>query len=142
MKDFYVDAGEEIPPNVPKPRGKPIQVNCFVSYDHAADRTNRLSQTGFILYYNWAPIIWYSKRQNTVEISTFRAEFVALRTTTDLIISLRYKLRMVGLPIEGAAIFCVKMYLYTGMPHLLNPNSRKSTKLSVFIERGNAWLPT
>ena len=27
MKDLYVDAGEEIPPNSPKPRGKPVQVN-------------------------------------------------------------------------------------------------------------------
>ena len=37
MKDMYVDAGEEIPPNAPKPRGKPVQVNCFVDYDHAGD---------------------------------------------------------------------------------------------------------
>ena len=27
MKDLYVDNGEKIPPNDPKPRGKPVQVN-------------------------------------------------------------------------------------------------------------------
>ena len=37
MKDLYVDAGEEIPPNTPKPGGKPVQVNCFVDYDHEGD---------------------------------------------------------------------------------------------------------
>jgi hypothetical protein len=35
---------------------------------------------------NQAPITWYSKRQNTVESSTFAyAEFIALKTAVDLI---------------------------------------------------------
>ena len=113
MKDLYVDAGEEIPPNAPKPRGKPAQVNCFVDYDHAGDISTRQSQTGNILYFNSAPIIWYSKRQNTAESSTFGAEFLELQIETDLIVSLRYKLRMIGVPIEGAAIFfCDNEYKY------------------------------
>jgi hypothetical protein len=42
-----------------------------------------------------------------VETSTFGSEFVALRTACDLIISMRYKLRMFGVPIEGPAqVFC------------------------------------
>jgi hypothetical protein len=54
-----------------------------------------------------APIIWYSKQQNTVESLTFGSEFVALRMAVELIIGLRYKLRMFGVPVEGAAnIFC------------------------------------
>ena len=36
-----------------------------------------------------------------VEISTFGVEYVALRITTDLIVSFGYKLRMIGVPIEG-----------------------------------------
>jgi len=52
---------------------------------------------------NKAPILWYSKRQNTVESSTFGSEFVAMRIATDLIVSLRYKLRMFGIPIVGPA---------------------------------------
>jgi hypothetical protein len=46
-------------------------------------------------------VIWYSKRQNTVETSTFGSEFVAMRIAVELVESLRYKLRMFGLPIEG-----------------------------------------
>ena len=37
MKNLYVGSGEEIPPNAPKPRGKPVQVNCFVNSDHVGD---------------------------------------------------------------------------------------------------------
>jgi hypothetical protein len=51
--------------------------------------------------------LWYSKRQNTVETSTFGSEIVALRIAVELIDSLRYKLRMFGVPLAGPArVFC------------------------------------
>ena len=113
MKDVYPDAQEDLPPNAPEPRGNAIQVNCFVDSDHAGDRITRRSQTGVILYCNSAPIVWYSKRQNTVESSTFGSEFVALRIASELIISLRYKLRMFGIPITGPAnVFCDNESVY------------------------------
>jgi hypothetical protein len=113
MKDIYPDAEEDLPPNAPEPRGNSIQVNCFVDSDHAGDRVTRRSQTGIILYCNSAPIVWYSKRQNTVESSTFGSEFVALRIASELIISLRYKLRMFGIPVDGPAnVFCDNESVY------------------------------
>ena len=57
MEDLYVDTGEKIPPNAPKPREKPVQVNCFVNSYHAVDITTRKSQTGIILYCNSVPNI-------------------------------------------------------------------------------------
>ena len=54
-----------------------------------------------------SPIVWLSQRQITVETSTFGSEFVALRIARDLTISMRYKLRMFGIPLEGPAqVFC------------------------------------
>lgn len=50
-----------------------------------------------------APIIWYSKKQNTVESSTFGSELVALRVARDLIAALRTKLRLFGVPLKGPA---------------------------------------
>ncbi len=38
-----------------------------------------------------------------METSTFGSEFVALKTGVELIKSLRYKLHMIGVPIEGPA---------------------------------------
>jgi hypothetical protein len=42
-----------------------------------------------------------------VESSTFGSEFVALRTAVDMIEGLRYKLRMMGIPLDGStSVFC------------------------------------
>lgn len=107
MKKLYPDTKEEIPSDSPKPRGKEIQLNGFVDADFAGDKLSRCSYMGIIIYGNMSPLIWYSKKKNTIETSTFGDEFVALRIATELIISLRYKLRMMGVPIEEPAqIFC------------------------------------
>jgi hypothetical protein len=46
-------------------------------------------------------VIWYSKRQNTVEASTFGSEFIAMKTAIEQVESLRYKLWKMGIPISG-----------------------------------------
>ena len=57
-----------------------------------------------------APIICYSKLHNTVEDSIFGLEVVALRTSTDMIDYMRYKLRCFGIPVKGPAeVFCDNM---------------------------------
>jgi hypothetical protein len=67
----------------------------------------RRSHTGIIIYVNNAPILWYSKRQNTVESSSFGSEFVALRIAKEMVVALRYKLRLFGIDIDGPAyVFC------------------------------------
>jgi hypothetical protein len=76
-------------------------VSCFVDANHAGDRVTRRSHIGIIIFVNRAPIIWYSKQQNTVETSTFGSEFVAAQIAVELIESLRYKLRMFGVLIDG-----------------------------------------
>jgi len=113
MKEFYPDAEEKIPPNAPKSRGKPVQINCFVDSDHAGNLATRRSHTGILIFLNMAPISWYSKRQNTVESSTFSSEFIALKTAVEQLMALRYKLRMFGIPIEGPArAFCDNEAVY------------------------------
>ena len=78
-------------------------MTAFVDASHASNRVTRRSHTGFVIFLNRAPIIWYSKRQNTVETSTFTSEFIAMKICTEAIIGLRYKLRMFGIPIDGPA---------------------------------------
>ena len=103
MKELYPDAVEDLPPNAPKPLGKPVQMSVFVDADHAGDKMTRRSRTGILIYLNSAPIIWFSKRQNTVETSTFGSEFVAMRQAFEMIKALNYKLRMFGIPIQDKA---------------------------------------
>ena len=107
MRSIYRDAKEEIPPNAPPPRGKAVQLNVYVDADHAGNKVTRRSQTGILIFLNMAPISWYSKKQNTVESSTFGSEMIALKIATEKIIGLRYKLRMMGVPLDGPAnVFC------------------------------------
>jgi hypothetical protein len=105
--DVYRDAKEAIPPIAPPPRGKRMTTHCFVDANLAGDMAGRRSQTGILIFVNQAPIIWHSKRQNTVETSTFGSEIVAMKNATELIEALRYKLRMFGVEIDGPTdIFC------------------------------------
>jgi hypothetical protein len=73
-EDFYKYAEEPLPPNMPTPRGRPMTTHCFVDSDHAGDRVTRRSQTGILIFCNRAPVIAYSKRQNSVEASTYGSE--------------------------------------------------------------------
>jgi len=93
-KAFYPDAQEAIPSNAPEPLGNPVVLSCFVVADHAGNKVTRSSHTGIILFCNRAPIVWFSKRQNTVETSSFGSEFVALCIAVELIEPLRHKLWM------------------------------------------------
>jgi hypothetical protein len=105
--DFYRGATEPIPGDAPEPRGNLVSTHCFVDADHAGNLITRRSQSGILLFVNRAPILWYSKKQNTVKTSTFCSEFVAMRIAVELIESLWYKLRMFGIPIEGPTnIYC------------------------------------
>jgi len=60
---------------------------------------------GILIFVNRAPIIWYSKRQNTVEVGTFGSEITAMKNAIELIEALWYKLRLFGEPIDSATNF-------------------------------------
>ena len=105
--EFYPGAHEAVPPKAPELRGQSVSMTCFVDADHAGCRVTRRSQTGIIIMVNRSPILWYSKRQNTVETSTFGSEFVAMRIATELVEGLRLKLRMLGVQVDGPTnLFC------------------------------------
>ena len=90
--DFYRDAEEAIPGDMPLQRGVSVSTHCYVDSDHAGNTVTRRSQTGLLLFVNRALIVWYSKCQNTVETSTFGSEFIAMKTAVEQIEAFRYKL--------------------------------------------------
>jgi Reverse transcriptase (RNA-dependent DNA polymerase) len=100
-KEFYPDASEQLPSNAPKPRGNSVQMICYCDSDHAGDLMTRRSRTGVLIFLNRAPILWYSKKQSGIETITFGSEFMGLKVATDLIKGLRYKVRMMGIPLDG-----------------------------------------
>ena len=80
----------------------------------------RRSRTGFIIYLNNAPVIWYSKRQGTVETSVFGAEFVAMKAGFEACYGLRYELRMMGVQVMSHSIVTVITCQLSRIPRTLN----------------------
>jgi hypothetical protein len=46
---------------------------------------------------------WFSKKQGSIETSTFGSEFVTLKTAMEANMGLRYKIRMMGVLIDGSS---------------------------------------
>ena len=82
---------------------------CYVDVNHAVNILNRKSNQRILIYVNNTPVVWYYKRQNTLELPSFGSEFLAFRIATDLVEYLRYKLLCFGVPLDGPSnIFCDK----------------------------------
>ena len=99
--EFGLDTKEDLPPRMPEARGQGFTIRAFVDADHAGDSITRRSRTGFIVYLNMAPVYWMSKKQTSVETSSFGSEFIAMKQCTEYLRGLRYKLRMLGIPCDG-----------------------------------------
>ena len=109
-KDFYPDDQEMMPRHMPEALGNFVAIKSYVDANHAGNMENRRSNSVIIIYVNNETIIWYSKRQNTVEASIFGLEFDAIIIATEIIEFLRYKLRCFGIPAEDPAeVFCNNM---------------------------------
>ena len=97
----FVDAKEEIPPNAPEARGLGFTIFANVDSDHAGDEITRRSRTGFIVFLNNSPIYWFSKKQGGIETSSFGSEFIAMKQCCKYLRGLRFKLRMMGIVVDG-----------------------------------------
>jgi hypothetical protein len=93
--------------NRPEPRGNAVKLSLFSDADHAGNLLTRRSHTGHMIFLNNALVDWYSKGQATVESSTFGSKTIVLRTGIDKLQALRYKLYMMGVPMDGTCdVFC------------------------------------
>jgi hypothetical protein len=74
-----------IPPNAPEPRGNSVQTTCFADSGHAGNLVSQKLRTGMLVSANQAPIIFYSKKRGSIEMSSFGSEFSALKTAAELV---------------------------------------------------------
>ena len=88
--------------------------------------------TGFLIFLGSAPIFYYSKRQNTVEISIYGSEIFAMRILIEHLLVIHYKLRMVCMEVENVLLnWGIKMqWWWTLGCHQLH--SRKKYNLVAF----------
>ena len=99
--EFYEDTEEDIPYDLPQADGNLATLTTYVDADHARDMVSCRSITGVLMLLNNTPVYWLSKRQKTVETSTYGSELIAARIAVDMIIAMRYKLRVLGVNLEN-----------------------------------------
>ena len=103
-EEFYPDAVEEIPNDMPESKGKEMKITIWVDADHAHDQVTRKSVTGIVVMINGMVYKTVSKRQATVESSTYGSELVASRVAVDIAIEVRYLLRMLGVKVNSPVL--------------------------------------
>ncbi len=99
--EVYANFVEELPPDMPEPKGKPVCTTNFVDANLMHGLTNGKSVSVIIHMINLTPTDWYCKKQNRVESATYGSEFMAARIAVEQIIDMRYTLRMMGVPLDG-----------------------------------------
>ena len=97
----HAGAQELIPHDAPEPLGKRVVQTTHVDANLLHDLLQGNSVTGIFHFLNQTPIDGYSRKQPTVETSTYGSEFVAAKLAVQQIINLRLMLRYLGVPVYG-----------------------------------------
>jgi hypothetical protein len=78
-----------------------LQLRAFSDANWGGDKSTRRSTSGVLIHMNGGPIIYKSKRQTTVALSSAEAEYMALALATQEVICLRYLLEDIGAVSKG-----------------------------------------
>jgi len=113
---------EEIDPRFPTPLSSELEITIFVDADHGHDKVTGRSIAGLLRFVGSTPVMWSSKRQSSMQTSTFRAEFTALKKAVEEATAIRYCLRSMGVKVEKPTPICVD-----NMSVVLNASNPGST---------------
>ena len=137
FKEHYRDAKEPMPARMPTPRGRPVVVSAYVDASHAGNKLTRQSHTGVQIFVNHALIMWHSKKQYSVETSAFASEYTALKVCIEMINGLRFKLRMMGVPLdkEPCKVFCDNQAVVLNSSEIGSTLSKKHNSVAYHMTR-------
>ena len=116
-----------IPEHCPEPHEKFTTLMAHVDADHAGDLLTRRSRSGYIIYMNNSPIYWLSKRQNSIETSSYGSEYTAMKQCCETLRGIRYKLQMMGIPMKPTAYVFgdnQSVFVNSSIPHSTLKKSR------------------
>ena len=156
FEEYYRGAKEEMPHQMPRPRGIAVRTSAYCDSSHGANKVTRRSHSGHILFVNSAPVKWLSRRQQTVETSAFSSEFIALKQCIEDIEHLRFKLRMFGIPLyqdedgDATCILCDNEGVVNNTSKVHSSLNKKHSSIAYHFARWNvaagvckiAWVPT
>ena len=79
QRAVYVGAKEEIPHDIPEPKGKHVTTTTCVDANLHHDQVNGKAVTACLHIVNATSSDWYTRRQGTVETATYLSELVAAK---------------------------------------------------------------
>ena len=121
QRTVYRGAKEEIPHDIPEPKGKHVTTSTYVDANLHHDQVTGKAVTACLHMVNATPSHWHTKRQATVETATFGS---AARIATDQIIDLRYTLMYLGVPVRS------KSYMFGDNKSVVDSASIPTSTLS------------
>ena len=84
--------------------GNKVKLTYYVDADYARDKVTRESVSSYMIFINNTLYKFYTKRQNTVQTSTFGSELVATSIAVEAMMEIHYVLRTIGVRIEKTSI--------------------------------------
>ena len=102
-RSVYGNVSEVVPNDALEQKGSVVTMITFVDANLIHDVVSGKSDTGVIHMLNRTPIDFYSKKQSTVETTTYGSEFLVALTATEKIIDLRFTLRYLGVKVKTHA---------------------------------------
>jgi len=97
LLEQYPDAMEQKDDKLPMPLFDELAISAYVDSDHAHDKVSRRSITGIIIFVGGGFAL--ARRQGAIERSTYSAEFMAMKTAVEEVMSVRYMLRCLGVKV-------------------------------------------
>jgi Reverse transcriptase (RNA-dependent DNA polymerase) len=132
---------EDLDPKFPEPIVPEMDINIFVDANHAHDKVTGRSVTGLFCFVGSTPVSWRSKRQASVQTSTFGAEFTTLKKAVEEGITLRYYFRSMGIKVaKPTPIFVDNMGVVLNASNPGSTLNKKSVALSYHFVREHVPL--
>jgi len=127
---------EELDPRFPTPLIPEMDITLFIDANHAHDKITGRSITGLFGLVGCTPVLWSSKRQASVQTSTFGAEFTALKKAVEEAIKLRYYLRSMGILVtKPTPVYVDNMSVVLNASNPGSSLNKKSVALSYHFVR-------
>ena len=117
-----------------------ITIEAYSDADWAQDKEDRKSVSGTYILVNKAPIVWRTKKQTTVALSTMEAEYVAIVDTVKIMLGIYETLNELELKVEAPMmLYCDNQATISQATYEASTNRNKhknttQTKVGVKIQ--------
>ena len=103
--------------------GEPWRMLVFTDSDYAGDPVSRRSVSGYILYLHRVPLCWKNKAQQSVTLSSTKAEWVLLSEAVKYIVFVLIIFKIISINVELPVMICVDNVGEISMPNNVTTTS-------------------